>query len=55
MHLSLNISFALYANNRLFFVCRKSCHMGGPTAGVTGKRGMWRTKPPDAESASWGR
>ena len=24
---------------------------GGPTAGVTGKGGMWRTKPPDAESA----
>ena len=27
----------------------------GLTAGVTGKRGMWRTKPPDAESAFWGR
>ena len=26
-----------------------------PTAGVTGKGGSWRTKPPDAESASWGR
>ena len=25
------------------------------TAGVTGKRGMWRKKPPDAESAVWGR
>jgi len=25
------------------------------TAGVTGKRGNWRTKPPDAESAVWGR
>ncbi len=25
-----------------------------PTAGVTGKRGMWRIKPPDAESAAWG-
>jgi hypothetical protein len=25
------------------------------TAGVTGKRGSWREKPPDAESASWGR
>jgi len=24
---------------------------GGLTAGVTGKRGMWREKPPDAESA----
>ena len=23
----------------------------GPTAGVTGKRGKWRIKPPDAESA----
>ena len=23
----------------------------GPTAGVTGKGGTWRTKPPDAESA----
>jgi len=22
-----------------------------PTAGVTGKGGIWRTKPPDAESA----
>jgi len=27
----------------------------GLTAGVTGKRGIWRTKPPDAESAVWGR
>jgi len=26
-----------------------------PTAGVTGKRGIWRAKPPDAESAAWGR
>jgi len=26
-----------------------------PTAGVTGKGGSWREKPPDAESASWGR
>jgi hypothetical protein len=26
-----------------------------PTAGVTGKRGIWRKKPPDAESAAWGR
>jgi hypothetical protein len=26
-----------------------------PTAGVTGKRGVWREKPPDAESAVWGR
>ncbi len=25
------------------------------TAGVTGKGGIWRTKPPDAESAVWGR
>jgi len=25
------------------------------TAGVTGKGGMWRKKPPDAESAVWGR
>ena len=25
------------------------------TAGVTGKGGTWRTKPPDAESAFWGR
>ena len=25
-----------------------------PTAGVTGKGGTWRRKPPDAESASWG-
>jgi len=25
------------------------------TAGVTGKGGTWRKKPPDAESASWGR
>jgi hypothetical protein len=25
-----------------------------PTAGVTGKGGNWRTKPPDAESAVWG-
>ena len=23
----------------------------GPTAGVTGKGGIWRTEPPDAESA----
>jgi hypothetical protein len=29
--------------------------LGCLTAGVTGKGGMWRTKPPDAESASWGR
>src|SRR5512136_1485929 len=28
---------------------------GGSTAGVTGKRGIWRTKPPDAESAVGGR
>jgi len=28
---------------------------GVPTAGVTGKGGIWRRKPPDAESASWGR
>jgi hypothetical protein len=27
----------------------------GPTAGVTGKCGNWRTEPPDAESAVWGR
>ena len=27
----------------------------GPTAGVTGKGGNWREKPPDAESAVWGR
>jgi len=26
-----------------------------PTAGVTGKGGIWRKKPPDAESAVWGR
>jgi len=26
-----------------------------PTVCVTGKGGIWRTKPPDAESASWGR
>jgi len=26
-----------------------------PTAGVTGKGGTWREKPPDAESAVWGR
>ena len=26
-----------------------------PTAGVTGKGGIWRTKPPDAESAVWSR
>ena len=26
-----------------------------PTAGFTGKSGIWRTKPPDAESAAWGR
>jgi hypothetical protein len=26
-----------------------------PTAGVTGKGGNWWKKPPDAESASWGR
>jgi len=25
------------------------------TAGVTVKGGIWRTKPPDAESAVWGR
>jgi len=25
--------------------------MNRPTAGVTGKGGMWREKPPDAESA----
>ena len=29
------------------FINRRS----GPTAGVTGKRGTWREKPPDAESA----
>jgi len=29
--------------------------MNCPTAGVTGKGGNWRTKPPDAESAVWGR
>ena len=29
--------------------------MNCPTAGVTGKGGIWRTKPPDAESASWSR
>jgi hypothetical protein len=28
-----------------------SVQMGGLTAGVTGKGGMWREKPPDAESA----
>ena len=28
---------------------------GSPTAGVTGKGGIWREKPPDAESAVWGR
>jgi hypothetical protein len=27
----------------------------GPTAGVTGKGGIWREKLPDAESAVWGR
>ena len=27
----------------------------GPTAGVTGKGGIWRRKPPDAESAAWDR
>ena len=37
-----------HANN-LFF--RRSVN---PTAGVTGKGGMWRTKPPDAESAVGG-
>jgi hypothetical protein len=26
-----------------------------PTAGVTDKGGIWREKPPDAESASWSR
>ena len=29
--------------------------LSGPTAGVTGKGGIWRRKPPDAESAVWGR
>jgi len=28
---------------------------GSPTAGVTGKGGNWRIKPPDAESAVWSR
>ena len=28
---------------------------GNLTAGVTGKRGMWREKLPDAKSAVWGR
>jgi hypothetical protein len=27
------------------------CARNRPTAGVTGKGGIWRTKPPDAESA----
>jgi hypothetical protein len=31
------------------------CAKNRPTAGVTGKGGIWQTKPPDAESASWGR
>ena len=30
-------------------------YLGGPTAGVTGKGGTWREKPPDAESAVWSR
>jgi len=28
--------------------------LAGLTAGVTGKGGIWREKPPDAESAVWG-
>jgi hypothetical protein len=27
---------------------------GRLTVSVTGKGGIWQTKPPDAESASWG-
>jgi hypothetical protein len=30
----------------------KACRL---TAGVTGKGGVWQKKPPDAESAVWGR
>jgi hypothetical protein len=37
-------------DNSKFLTKRK-----GPTVGVTGKGGMWQKKPPDAESASWGR
>jgi len=34
---------------------KRQASLGAPTAGVTGKGGTWRTKPPDAESAVWGR
>jgi len=35
--------------------CKKrQALLGAPTAGVTGKGGNWREKPPDAESAVWG-
>jgi len=36
-------------------LCVMDEYDGGPTAGVTGKRGTWRGKPPAAESAVWGR
>jgi hypothetical protein len=39
-----------YASNLVFDFAKNRL-----TAGVTGKGGIWRTKPPDAESAVWGR
>jgi len=38
--------------------CGRICLLllqNGLTVGVSGKRGNWQTKPPDAESAVWGR
>ena len=40
---------------RRVFPKKTPCYGSVLTAGVTGKRGNWRTKPPDAESAVWGR